>query len=289
MRFLGTSAGEGIPDPFCTCPICENARRVRGKELRTHSSFLLDDETIIDLGADYFAQARDFDLRLDTLRRVLLTHTHDDHFNYTFFWERSVKRAGTEIPLTVILSEEGKRFFDDFYIFSPALGSEKLISPPNACIEAVKPLVPFDMGSYRVTPLRGHHSTVFEKNSTNYLIERNGESLYYALDSGYFLEETFDALRGKHLTYFIGECTFPVDFDYMTRESGHMDKKRFVENLDRLFEIGAVDENTRIYATHISPFGSTHESLSAFFASLGRPYRVEVAYDGLELPTLGRA
>ena len=63
MKFLGTSAGEGIPDPFCTCPICENARRVGGKELRTRSSFLLDEETIIDLGADYFAQARDHGLR----------------------------------------------------------------------------------------------------------------------------------------------------------------------------------------------------------------------------------
>ena len=287
MKFLGTSAGEGIPDPFCTCPICENARRVGGKELRTRSSFLLDEETIIDLGADYFAQARDHDLRLDGLRNVLLTHTHDDHFNYTFFWERSVKRAGTDEPLTVILSEEGKRFFDELYVLSPALGSEKLLSPPNAVLRAVRPGAPFGMGSYRVTPLRGHHSTVYEKNSTNYLIERNGESLYYALDSGYFLEETFEALKGRQLTYFIGECTFPVDFDYMTRDSGHMDRTRFVENLDRLCEIGAIGSDTRIYATHISPFGSTHETLTAFFSSLRRPYRVEVAYDGLELPPLG--
>ena len=139
MKFLGTSAGEGIPDPFCTCPICENARRVGGKELRTRSSFLLDEETIIDLGADYFAQARDHGLRLDKLRTVLLTHTHDDHFNYTFFWERSVKRAGTGEPLTVILSEEGKRYFDEFYVRSPALGSERLLSPPNAVLRAVKP------------------------------------------------------------------------------------------------------------------------------------------------------
>ncbi len=287
MKFLGTSAGEGIPDPFCTCPICENARRVGGKELRTRSSFLLDEETIIDLGADYFAQARDHGLRLDKLRTVLLTHTHDDHFNYTFFWERSVKRAGTGEPLTVILSEEGKRYFDEFYVRSPALGSERLLSPPNAVLRAVKPGVPFEAGPYRVTPLRGRHSTAFEKNSTNYLVERNGESLYYALDSGYFTEETFEALRGRRLTYFIGECTFPVDFDYMTRESGHMDKKRFVENLDRLYEIGTIDEKTKIYATHISPFGSTHETLSAFFASLDRPYRAEAAYDGLELPALG--
>lgn len=287
MKFLGTSAGEGIPDPFCTCPICENARKVGGKELRTRSSFMLDEETIIDLGADYFTQARDHGLRLDKLRRVLLTHIHDDHFNYCLFWERSVKRAGTSEPLTVILSEEGKGFFDELYAVSPALGSARLISPPNACLQTVTPGVPFDAGPYRVTPLRGHHSTVYEKNSTNYLVEHGGESLYYALDSGYFLEETFEALRGRHLTYFIGECTFPVDFDYMTRESGHMDRNRFVENLDRLFKIGAVDGNTRILATHISPFGSTHETLSAFFASLDRPYRVEVAYDGMELPRLG--
>ena len=195
MRFIGTSAGEGIPDPFCTCPICENARRVGGKELRSRSSFLLDEETIIDLGADYFSQARDHGLRLDSLRRVILTHTHDDHFNYTFFWERSVKRAGTEEPLTVILSEEGKRFFDELYALSAALGSEKLLTPPNALLKTVTPGVPFEAGNYRVTPLRGRHSTAFEKNSTNYLIERNGESLYYGGHIGYAVDAGY---RGHH-------------------------------------------------------------------------------------------
>ncbi len=27
ITFLGTSAAEGIPDPFCKCGICENARQ----------------------------------------------------------------------------------------------------------------------------------------------------------------------------------------------------------------------------------------------------------------------
>ena len=54
MKFLGTGAGEGIPNPFCTCRICEYARKHGGKDIRTRSSFMLDRHTIIDMGADFF-------------------------------------------------------------------------------------------------------------------------------------------------------------------------------------------------------------------------------------------
>ena len=33
--------------------------------------------------------------------------------------------------------------------------------------------------------------------------------MYYALDSGYYLEETFDILKNYKLDILIGECTFP--------------------------------------------------------------------------------
>lgn len=37
IHFLGTAASEGIPNPFCRCAHCQQARILKGKDLRTHS------------------------------------------------------------------------------------------------------------------------------------------------------------------------------------------------------------------------------------------------------------
>ena len=39
MQFLGTGAAEGIPSPFCRCRVCENARKVKGKEILLRKAY----------------------------------------------------------------------------------------------------------------------------------------------------------------------------------------------------------------------------------------------------------
>lgn len=283
MLFLGTGSADGIPNPFCTCRICENARKVGGKECRTRASFLLDETTLIDMGQDFFTQARDYSLRFDKLENVLCTHMHDDHINYFFLWERLVKRAGTDKPLHVWFTGEAEKFFTDFYFVSPLVeGGKRMASAPNAVLHKMEFGKPEIIGSKKVTPLRGNHATAFEKNSSNFLIEENGKKLYYAVDSGYFIDETFQALEGQALDLFIGECTFPAK-DLVRREDGHMDLIRVMENLDKLYEIGAVNDKTRVFLTHIGPVGMTHEELCRYFETIDRPYSITVAYDGLEI------
>ena len=82
LRFWGTSAGEGTPTPFCECDICRTARAVGGPELRLRSSFRIDEETMLDIGADFNAAALKMGETLFGLKNVLYTHTHEDHFNY---------------------------------------------------------------------------------------------------------------------------------------------------------------------------------------------------------------
>lgn len=57
MCFWGTSAGEGVPTPFCRCKVCEYARKHGGKDLRTRSCFRLDESIMLDAGADFVAQS----------------------------------------------------------------------------------------------------------------------------------------------------------------------------------------------------------------------------------------
>ena len=283
MRFIGTGAGEGTPNPFCSCEICENARRVGGKEIRTRSSFRLDSETIIDIGADFFAQSFMLGEPFYNLRHVLYTHTHDDHFNYTMIWERFVKHSKSSEPLNVYFTDTAYDIIDKFYLDSPmTAGCEGCITPENIQFKRLEFLQCYKIGNYDVTPLRGDHSTVFEKNSANYLIENADMSLFYAVDSGPFLDETLEYLAEKKLDYFIGECTFPIiGKDYIPNIRGHMDLNAFLKNLNILYDKNIIHRKTKIYITHISPVGATHSRLTEYINSLDLPFDITVAYDGM--------
>ena len=49
LTFLGTGAGETYPGYWCECPHCTYARKHRGKNLRTNSSMVIDEELLIDI------------------------------------------------------------------------------------------------------------------------------------------------------------------------------------------------------------------------------------------------
>ena len=54
IKFLGTAAAEGIPALFCDCRVCQNARKVGGKEIKTRSQAIVDDKILIDFPADTY-------------------------------------------------------------------------------------------------------------------------------------------------------------------------------------------------------------------------------------------
>lgn len=284
MKFLGTGAGEGIPNPFCNCKICENARKVKGREIRTRSSFMLSRDIIIDIGADFFTQSFLHDVSFVELKHVLFTHMHDDHINYTAIWERFASRSGNDKPINIYFVGEAYKFMTDFYLISPVTeGRELYFSSGNIKMIRLEFDEEYEIGKFKITPVRASHSTVFEKNGSNFLIKENGRKLYYALDSGYFIKSAFDMLKGIQLDILICECTFPTTEETVDVSSGHMDIKMCLKNLDKLYRINAITEKTQIYLSHISPMGMTHKELSEYVAGIDRKYKIQVAFDGLEI------
>ena len=83
--FYGTGAAEGVPSPFCDCPMCNYAREHGGKDVRKRSCFRLGRNIMIDMGPDIFTQALQYGSMCD-IEHVLITHTHDDHFDFTAFF-----------------------------------------------------------------------------------------------------------------------------------------------------------------------------------------------------------
>ena len=80
IKFLGTAAAEGIPALYCQCDICKDAWIHKGKNIRTRAQALIDDKILIDFGPDTYAHVLQYEVPLDTIHHVLITHKHSDHF-----------------------------------------------------------------------------------------------------------------------------------------------------------------------------------------------------------------
>ena len=102
IHFLGTAASEGIPNPFCRCEHCQQARIRKGKDIRTHSSAIIDDQLLIDVAPEFSQQLLRDGMDATEIRSLLFTHTHPDHFNVGDLFSR-MEGYGFEInhPLNI--------------------------------------------------------------------------------------------------------------------------------------------------------------------------------------------
>ena len=80
ITYLGTSAAEGFPAIFCNCSYCNEARRLGGKNVRTRSQALINQNLLIDFPADTYAHFLQNGIRGDAIEYLLFTHAHMDHF-----------------------------------------------------------------------------------------------------------------------------------------------------------------------------------------------------------------
>ena len=80
FKYLGTAAAEGFPAVFCNCEYCNAARRKGGKNIRTRSQAVIDDDLLIDFPSDTYAHALYNGLNLGKIKHLLVTHSHMDHF-----------------------------------------------------------------------------------------------------------------------------------------------------------------------------------------------------------------
>ena len=52
ILYMGTAAAEGWPGLFCSCDVCSHARKAGGRNLRTRTQAMLDDDLLLDFPPD---------------------------------------------------------------------------------------------------------------------------------------------------------------------------------------------------------------------------------------------
>ncbi|MBQ4051083.1 MAG: MBL fold metallo-hydrolase [Oscillospiraceae bacterium] len=279
-QFWGTSAAEGIPAPYCRCPVCLEAREKGGIYSRMRSCFRLSDKIMLDLGADAVAQSMRFGDITD-IEHVLITHTHDDHLNPHMLMEAMWSKRFRK-PIHYYFTEEAfeitRLWMDSPWILKGMLRS--WVEEGIVVFHQLKFGERTKVGDVFVTPFRGNHKGNVEPNSAMYLVELpDGRSLFYGLDSGKWLPETLEAVKKLHLDIFISEATAGIHFG---RYGGHMCLEQVRELVGELFDSGAITPETKVYLTHIN-HGSSHDQMLEAVDALDFPLPVTVAVDGMKI------
>lgn len=280
-QFLGTGAAEGLPAPFCRCPVCQNAREKGGKEVRLRSCFRLTDKLMLDLGADAVVQAIRFG-DMAEVDHVLVTHTHDDHLNphmlMEAMWARDYRNT-----LHYYLTDQAFRIVEHWranpWILKgmlPQWEAQNLVA-----FHRLEYGVHTEVAGIGVTPFRGNHKGNVQEDSALYLLELpDGRTLFYGLDSSLYYPETLQALKNHPIDIYIAECACGVkDVPF---HPSHMRLCEVRELIGQLYAQGTLHDESTVYLSHIS-HNSSHESMIAGVEALNFPVRTVVAYDGMKI------
>ena len=73
ITYYGTAAGEAWPGVFCDCELCRKARELGGKNIRTRSQALINDDLLVDMPPDNYLHTLYFGLDLSKVRTLIFT------------------------------------------------------------------------------------------------------------------------------------------------------------------------------------------------------------------------
>lgn len=273
LTYLGTAAAEGWPALFCNCEYCKKAKELGGKNLRTRSQSLINDDLLIDFPSDTYHHVLMNKLDLSAVKYCFITHSHQDHFepmDIVYRMESCYSHNMAEPMLDIYGNEAVNQKFNKFF----SLGEEEL--PAQAAIHEIKLYEAVEVGDYKITPLPAYHK--LDETAFVYLIESKGKVILYLHDTGLLYDEVYDylaksGLRADLVSY---DCTYAA----LPSGGGHMGLDSVPEVRRRLTEIGFTDDKTTHIVNHFSHNGILlHDELEKAAAEIG----FLCSYDGFSI------
>ncbi|MFC1824439.1 MBL fold metallo-hydrolase [Thermodesulfobacteriota bacterium] len=305
LTFLGTGGAWRVPELNCDCLICREMRR--RKESRQRTAFLLSQRSnlLIDCGPDIASQLARHPV--GSLDGVLITHEHGDHYmglDEIFSYKRACPRDEFR-PVPVYLTSGSWRVISDRFRYLEEMGV--------ITVHYVEKKKALDLGDFRVTPFKTNHGS-FAAGSVGYIIEAEGHDdgsvtrLVYTSDFVDIPESVPELLKPDYLiiqSFWLNE---PI-----VNRPNHMSFQRalgFIESWQPkeetfLVHIGDGDlipgdpANRMLKKTkpadplrplaggepYSVPKNQTEwqQVVDEIISDRGMPYKVTVAYDGLEV------
>lgn len=270
IKFLGTAAYEGVPSLFCTCRVCQKAMKEVGRELRSRSQAIINDELLLDFPPDTVWHFQRFCLDWTKIGDCLITHDHSDHLYPEDALMAVEAYSNQHRPLHFYAAQSGYEKLMACVPFSETAGAGISLVEPGRRFTAG------EGGKYSVLPLRANHEEA--TSPVIYSISCEGKRLLYAHDTGVFYEDTWKGLKEESRYDLISlDCTGCLEKagpDY------HMCLRDIRGVLERMRSEKLADEKTTVVLNHFSHNGGlTYEEMCREAEKEG----MIVSYDGLEL------
>ena len=273
LTFLGTAAAEGFPAVWCNCKACRAAKDRGGRNIRTRSQILINDDLLLDFPMDTYLHLLQHKLDLSRVETVLITHAHMDHcYPQEFMLHGAPFAHGMAKPIVHIYGNEHVK-----ERFETALSHE--ISPEIAKSVPFTSLHAFDtfntQSGYTVTALPAVHTKGEE--CLIYAVAQGGKTALLFNDSGILAESVYEraAKMGLKFDLVAFDCT------YGHRQKGegrHMGSLDAANEREKMKKHALVHENTHYLLTH---FSHNCELLHDALVEKEAPLGFTVAYDGL--------
>jgi len=277
LCFLGTGAGDanwGVA----------GSDTLPAKDVRRYVSLFLAPDMLLDLNHQTAEALDTFGIQRDSVRHLLISHGHYDHF-------QPVATLSFAESLPHELTVYGNTMVGDALEFSREqrldCASGRFVAEQRASNVSVSVLTPdttVQVGEATVTAVLANHFMnkpyeIMEQQALNFVIEREGRTLFYGLDSSYVLPGTLEALSRFRFDVAVLDATFgPLEIDPM--KSGHLNWKMLDETIVELREAGCVTDDTAIVADHLSTANvEPYDQVARCLSEKG----ITLAYDGMVL------
>jgi L-ascorbate metabolism protein UlaG (beta-lactamase superfamily) len=132
--------------------------------------------------------------------------------------------------------------------------------------------------NYIITPLRANHSTSDgEETCLNYIIESDGKTIFYGLDSGWILYESWLLIKNYKFDAFIFEATIgDVEGDF--RIFGHNNLQMVEIMLSTIKKQNVLNKDGKIIVSHMAKtLHTSHKKLEKRLEKSG----IVPAFDGM--------
>ena len=248
IEFLGTGTSTGVPQPLCTCNVC-NSTDPRDKRLRCSSILKFDNSHIlIDCSPDFRYQA--MRAGIDHIDALLLTHAHTDHMGGL----DDLRPYCTYDPLPIFAEE---RVLNDVRTRLPYCFMENPYPGiPRFDTHAIAPDTPFSVGNVEILPLRVMHYNLP-------IVGYRFGNMAYITDCLTMPNETLAQLQGLDILIINA-----------LRHTEHISHQTLASALSVIEQLAP----RQAYLIHMSHDMGLHEDVSKQL-----PLNVKFAYDGLVL------
>ena len=252
LKFLGTAAAEGIPALFCECDNCKYARKHLGKDFRTRSQSIINDDLLIDFSADTYVHSILNRIDFTPVCHCLISHSHSDHLYPADFAMRMHGFSNTREEIHTLNLYGSELVFEKLKAHA---GYNNWVNDKAIDFHVIKPYEPFTVKDYKITAFDASHDPA--SGPVFYSIEKDGKCILHANDTGLFKDSVWEYIKssGIHFDLVALDCT-AADTINMTYSDCHLSVEHCRDIKSKLISIGAADEKTIFVLHHFQSFNS---------------------------------